>query len=239
MKAARHSEIIGLRSDLLGPDLPKGFLDLPDDRIGCELCSLYPIREVEKRAMTPEKARRLAETRLAIESFPTRPDTIFTNAWMHVDLAEAGFISAVLNGAGSVAIVTSSVRKNVVGQLASKMGQRLRYFECPAYPWEDRESGGNHAHIWRRWQDLLAYIEPSRPGQPLLISAGIWTKAVATVFRDRGGVAIDLGSVMDYLDGAATRPPVLATYYGNPKLVPNHLKLEGILSREKRLEDFC
>ena len=75
--------------------------------------------------------------------------------------------------------------------------------------------GGDHGFIWDRWQMLLDKVAPAYPGEPLLISAGIWTKPIAIAFRQRGGVALDFGSVLDYFDVAATRPAVLADRYGD------------------------
>ncbi|WP_147273313.1 hypothetical protein [Paracoccus lutimaris] len=236
--AAMKADIVGLRSDLLGPPLPDDVLSLPDDQIVPRLISLYPIRNYERGALNPDDARRLAETRLAMQRFRFNKHAALTNAWAHVDLAENGFIAALLKESRSVALITSSTRKGVVTRLNQKMNGRLRYYECPAYPNRERLCGGDHGFIWDRWRLLLDKVAPAYPGEPLLISAGIWTKPIAISSAQRGSVALDFGSVLDYFDDAATRPAVLADRYGDAKAVPRELTLDGQFSRGETLADF-
>ncbi|PHQ60756.1 MAG: hypothetical protein COC10_12840 [Sphingobium sp.] len=72
----------------------------------------------------------------------------------------------------------------------------------------------------------------------MFISAGIWTKAIGPIWASRGGIALDVGSVMDYLEKAPTRPAVLATRYGDAKMVPHALSLDAQLENPKLLADF-
>lgn len=238
-ESAMKADIVGLRSDLLGPLMPESCPRLPDDQIVAELVRLYPIRRYERGVLSPDDARRLAETRLAMQRFRFGEAAAMTNAWAHVDLAENGFIAALLNELRSVALITSSDRKAVVARLNQKMGGRLRFYECPAYPRSESLHGGDHGFIWDRWQMLLDKVAPAYPGEPLLISAGIWTKPIAIAFRQRGGVALDFGSVLDYFDAAATRPAVLADRYGDAGSVPAGLTLDGQFRHGKRLADFA
>lgn len=85
---------------------------------------------------------------------------------------------------------------------------------------------------------LADAIVPSYPGEPMIISAGIWTKVIGPIWASRGGIALDVGSVMDYLDRAATRPAVLATRYGDARTVPDTLSLEAQLQSVKPLANF-
>ncbi|WP_143792550.1 hypothetical protein [uncultured Paracoccus sp.] len=238
LHSAAAADIVGLRSDLLGPDLPAAVLAGPDEEVLGHLSRLYPIRSYELQRIKAPAARRLAETRLAMQRFPIRADAHLTNAWIHLDLARIGFFSALLREAPSVALITSAERKPVVRRMQEMMGPRLRFYECPAYPAAEAKFGGNHDFLWARWQTLYENIRPSRPGEPLLISAGIWTKPLATIFRRRGGVAVDFGSVLDYFAGLATRPAVLADRFGTPDVVPDDLTLDGQFKRSERLADF-
>ena len=236
--SVRVADVIGLRSDLLGPNLPADFLSLADDTVLPRLASLYPLRPVDRTSLNPACARRLAETRKAMESLPYPPQALFTDAWIHLGLAEIGFISALLRQAPAVSIVTSVVRRPVLERLVIAMQGRLRVFECPAYPNEEACWGGNHDYLWQRWLSLVDNLHPVRAGEPLLISAGIWTKVIGPVWRERNGLALDFGSVMDYFAGVPSRPAVLATKYEDPRKVPEELAIEQQLKRADRLEDF-
>ena len=236
--SVRVADVIGLRSDLLGPSLPADFLSLADYAMLPQLASLYPLRPVDLTSLGSAGARRLAETRKAMEKLPFPPQALFADAWIHLGLAEIGFVSALLRQAPAVSIVTSVIRRPILKSLAVALQGRLRIFDCPAYPKEEARWGGNDDHLWQRWLSLVDSLHPVRAGEPLLISAGIWTKVIGPVWQERNGVALDFGSVMDYFARVPSRPAVLATKYGDPGKVPEELSIERQLERTDCLEDF-
>ena len=233
------ADVIGLRSDLLGPiDIPDDFFSGADDSLRSRLVELYPIRPIEQKTLSPDGARRLGETRRAMQNMRLPRNALLTDAWVHVTLAENGFLSALLRQASGVAICTSSLQRTVVREVNAALEGRLRLFECPAHPTAERQWGGDHSFLWNRWQALTDAMIPAYPGEPLLISAGIWTKIIAPEWATNGGIAIDMGSVMDYFALSPSRPAVLATRYNDPRNVPNHFSIENQLKRHERIEDF-
>lgn len=232
------ADVIGLRSDLLGEEMLGDLLSSPDAEILSRLAARFPLRDYERTSLKPDDARRLAQTRLAMERLRLPAKAMLTDAWIHVGLAEIGLYSAFFRNAPGVSICTSAQSREVLKVLAAQMGPRLRVFECPAYPWQERSWGADHAFLWDRWIALQAAARPTYDGEPLLISAGIWTKVLAQEWAKHGGVAIDMGSVMDYFALDPTRPAVLATRYGDSKTVPNELAIAQQLSRTERIEDF-
>lgn len=235
------ADVIGLRSDLLGPEMiPDDFFTAPRETLRQRLCALYPIRAIEQGNLSPDDALRLGQTRRAMEAMPLPADALLTDAWIHVSLAENGFLSALMRHAPSIGIITSATARNreVMRRLHGALGERVRLYECPAYPTQERSWGGDHAWLWSRWQTLVSGISPAFPGEPLLISAGIWTKVIGPAWARAGGIAIDAGSIMDYFAGNASRPAVLATRFGTPDQVPAALGLDNQLARRERIEDF-
>src|SRR5690606_8401855 len=59
------ADVIGLRSDLFGPNISHDILQAPDDLIRQRLIDAYPIRDFERTRLGPDGARRLAQTRKA------------------------------------------------------------------------------------------------------------------------------------------------------------------------------
>lgn len=232
------ADIIGLRSDLLGPTLLPDLLSIPDNEILRRLADLYPLRPYERESLCPDDARRLGETRNAMEKFCLPASAMLTDAWIHFSLAEIGFFSAFFRHAPALSICTSLLSRPVLNRLATIMQKRLRFFQCPANPLHEAQWAGDHEFLWDRWVALNASLKPSYEGEPLLISAGIWTKVLATQWAKLGGIAIDMGSVMDCFDLAPTRPAVLATRYNDPRTVPMELSLEAQMDRKERIEDF-
>ncbi|MGL4321576.1 MAG: hypothetical protein ACRCS3_11995 [Paracoccaceae bacterium] len=233
------ADIIGLRSDLFGPLLPSDLLATPDTEVLARLAETYPIRAFEKATLRPDGARRLAETRRSMENMRLPVKALFTDAWVHFGLADNGFFSALLRLSPCLSVCTSSLSRPVLIRLSQAMRGRLRVFDCPANPVYEASWGGDHAFLWSRWNGLLDSIRPSYAGEPLLISAGIWTKVLAPRWAELGGIAIDMRSVMDCLGGLATRPAVLSTLYGDPRKVPTDLTLDNQLTRTETIEDFA
>lgn len=234
-----QADVIGLRSDLLGPEpIPEDFFSTPGDMLRERLCALYPIRAFERDRLDPDGVMRLGQTRRAMESMSFSPHTLLTDAWVHVSLAENGFLSALMRQAATFSVCTSAQSRMVLQKMTSMLSGRVRLFECPSHPEEEAKWGGDHEYLWQRWERLVHSMRPAYSGEPLLISAGIWTKVIGLSWAQAGGIAIDMGSVMDYFAQNASRPAVLATRYNTPSTVPGALSLESQLARPERLEDF-
>ena len=102
----------------------------------------------------------------------------------------------------------------------------------------ERQWGGGDKYLWKRWNGLIDSLKPSYPGEPIFMSAGIWTKMIGPVWASLGGIALDIGSVMDYFKGDPKRPAVLATRYGKFNTVPDRLSVEKQLETNRALEKF-
>lgn len=87
------------------------------------------------------------------------------------------------------------------------------------------------------WSHLANVVRPPLRGAPYLVGAGLMGKLICELIRQRGGIAIDIGSVFDGWDAVRSRayfdryPPesyrlthqeTLANYSGQERL--NHLK---------------
>ncbi|MEO8927278.1 MAG: hypothetical protein ABI306_08955 [Caulobacteraceae bacterium] len=95
------------------------------------------------------------------------------------------------------------------------------------------EGGGEPAPtetLLDRHEDLCAAIDPA-PGEVFLVAAGFLGKIYCEIVRERGGVAIDIGSLADYWMGFATRRYRLEQYADVG--LPNKLIGEGILPLRK------
>lgn len=236
--SVEQADIIGLRSDLLGPPFPRQILADDTADLLNNLVTLYPIREVEKSALKRDCAKRLSETRIAMEDMIFPKSCLFTDAWIHIGLLEVGFFSALFKEPSRLTLCTSSVRSNSIQILQEALGNRLQVFECPAYPWEESQFGRTTDTLWQRWQETITSLVPQQRGEILLIAAGIWTKVIAGKWKQQGGIAIDIGSVMDYLELAPTRPAVLATRYDTPQQVPTHFSVTAQLNNPADLDSF-
>ena len=68
------------------------------------------------------------------------------------------------------------------------------------------KSGGSGADGLEFLTSVHSALPSDMGGALALVGAGIWAEIYCTWIRDRGGVAVDVGSGMDLLDGKMVRP---------------------------------
>jgi hypothetical protein len=61
-------------------------------------------------------------------------------------------------------------------------------------------------HYPDAYPTILEQLRPPYEGAVYIVAAGILSKAYCTAIKQRGGIAIDVGSVADVWMGARTRP---------------------------------
>ena len=76
----------------------------------------------------------------------------------------------------------------------------------------------NINHYPDAYQSIVDAIRPPRQGAIYIIAAGILSKSYGTIVKNRGGIAIDVGSVADVWMGAKTRPGVVDSFIDRWKL---------------------
>jgi hypothetical protein len=59
--------------------------------------------------------------------------------------------------------------------------------------------------------DIIARLDGDLSGRLVIVGAGYAGKCIVDAARQRGGVALDLGSVLDYWLGVATRSYQIAS----------------------------
>jgi len=127
--------------------------------------------------------------------------TWFSNAWIHFDLIE--HLDALLSIASDVCIVTG--RQELESKFRERLGERLRLFAgVPVQGYVPPSRADSH---FARFEDLRTLIgRHVGPGTLALIGAGLFGKVYCQDARDRGAVAVDMGSAFDLLAGLMTRP---------------------------------
>jgi hypothetical protein len=97
--------------------------------------------------------------------------------------------------------------------LAARLEARFRipHVESHVIPGETRlpgtsTPGGGTGHFPNRYTEILANLTVPRPGAVYLVAAGLLGKIYCSHIKQRGGIAIDVGAVVDAWMGFDTRP---------------------------------
>ena len=83
-------------------------------------------------------------------------------------------------------------------------GQPIEHFVIPGEHWFRKDTSGEHAHYPVVFERCLDWISRTvQPGQLWLVGAGILGKIYCQAIRAQGGVAVDVGSVIDLSSGVS------------------------------------
>jgi thioredoxin-like negative regulator of GroEL len=137
-----------------------------------------------------------------------RPEMRLTDAMVHLDLHRAApFYGGVLAGIDFLGVV--SPHPGLAERLARHHGIRA----CAEYllPGEsrlpgDKQNRREQPHFPDLYHELYRRIDVPYPGAVFLVAGGMLGKIYCTWIRQRGGIAIDAGSVVDAWMGFNTRP---------------------------------
>ena len=101
-------------------------------------------------------------------------------------------------------------------------GQPIEHFVIPGEHWFRKDTSGEHAHYPVVFERCLDWISRTvQPGQLWLVGAGILGKIYCQAIRAQGGVAVDVGSVIDLSSGVGN---TRGEYRQHPYLIIPALK---------------
>ena len=123
------------------------------------------------------------------------------DAALHFYLQWSGALGRLVGAARRVSVIGC---RDVAPMLAQWCGIEARQWLVrgeAAFP-----GGVVEAHWPDGYRRMLADLESVEPGELVLVGAGVLGKAYCEAVRRRGGVAVDLGSVLDGWAGVMSRP---------------------------------
>lgn len=120
---------------------------------------------------------------------------------LHFTLLNSGILDDLIRQSDYLTIVTS---RDIVAGLARKFPHLdVRLVQIPGEAKFMGESA--RRHVPDVYDELVRDLSPREAGELFLIGAGLAAKKYCQVIRDRGGIAVDIGSVFDLWAGAVTR----------------------------------
>lgn len=131
---------------------------------------------------------------------------------MHVDLAQAGVLPQIMRAAGRVSVISC------LPEVADVIRARLDLSDVAFYriPGEQgsRAALGEAVvagtHFPEAFTEIMARLEQPHGGRLFLVAGGVLGKFYAARIKQHGGIALDIGSVIDGWANKVTRPGVQA-----------------------------
>ncbi|WP_231123644.1 GT-D fold domain-containing protein [Nocardioides sambongensis] len=220
-EALRNADLIGLRDDVVNATMPIELLDRPSAETAAYVRNEFPLRSNERQVLSDIGGRRLAMVNARMREREWAPHQQFCSAWIHWELLASGALDEILDAAPAVALLTSKPELGAV--VRERFGVRVSVIPVPDKYVEVPMSA---AHVPDRYRVIQRELD-LEPGTLALVGAGIPGKAYCHWLKDRGCVALDIGSVTDAWVGKPSRPLVLASRFGVPggNSVPDELRL--------------
>lgn len=217
-EALRGCDIVGIRDDVWNTDPAAKELTGTEPDFLSRYKATLPLRPVEEPDIEDHALRRLfGAYRWNLRALGDKPAA---SAWIAYDLALAGSIARILRSLKSVLLVNAS--PTLPRKVERALGLRVEHLRI-ADRWVDTDQKNDHLFP-AEYDRLAKALDRQLEGKVVIMGVGLLGKALGTVVRRRGGIALDLGGLLDAWDGRATRPLVYATKVGDAGIAPFALR---------------
>jgi|GEM_PF-5333639 len=155
---------------------------------------------------------------------------IITSAYIHQDLEGWDLYKLIFRYIDSCSVI--SCHQKLIPFLREQYNVEVRNFYQISTEINHQVKFGyeiNEPHFPDIYHKLCSEIKVAYPGEVFLVAAGFLGKFYCKIIKDKGGIALDVGSVVDYWLGYITRT------YGKQKYTSIGM-FNQVLKTDKRLE---
>jgi len=207
--AALDADLLGIRDDvwLADPGVDQLCQDEPNfyQRYKMSL----PLRSCENNIADHPLRRLFGLQKWIAANEPF--EKLVTSQWVHYDLALMGFWRDILSLKAEFSLITAS--RTLAENVRKVVPANIEVYCVP------EKSVDRHRHpldfrkyypdSYNEVADLL--LSRSQKGKLFLVGAGLVGKSFCSIVKRNGGIALDLGALLDAWDGRPTRPLVYAS----------------------------
>ena len=218
------SDLVGVRDDIVNVDFDSSLVELTPESFMSAFKNNFRLRDVEKD-LGYEAARRIALLHTALENMDMPEQIEYCSAWSHYDLHLTGAIFRCLLSQRKIGMITS--RYELCPVLEDMFDLSVACWNIPDMYLSIGEASAPSNYI----QKLEAVMQQQLvefPGMVFLVGGGLYGKLYCGLIKSQGGVALDLGSLLDAWAGIHSRPAVYSTILGDEyddQTVPEKLSL--------------
>lgn len=230
------ANLLGIREDILSCRLEPELVFGSSESLEREVKARFALRHVDRHLPTAG-CRRLALTNLALAELNPSPNSSFTSAWAHWDFLLSGDLYRLLRTQRVIGLITC--HGSVAALIETLFPLRVVQYQVPDM-FASAEAKIPGAHFPQRFERLRSELHVDRPGMVFLVGAGICGKVYCHWIKERGGIALDMGSVLDTWIGIASRPAVMAHKFPEvkggevpPELLLNRHAIDRLCGKDK------
>lgn len=229
-RAIAEADLVGIRNDMVSTSVPDDLMRQPVSEVLGYVRENIHLRPKEAEVLSAAGARRLAVLSRVLSRLDWHEGQQFCSQWLHWELLSTGALNEILAGVDRVGLVTS--KPELEHMVARQFGVKTIVVEVPEKFVEGGTSGAHVPTKYRVIRDELDFPD----GTLVLVGAGIPGKVYCQWIKEMGGIAIDIGAVLDVWVGKASRPLILETHFqvAGGSQVPSELQLREHTSPSRR-----
>jgi hypothetical protein len=202
--AIQTADIIGVRDDVVNAGLQAASLNADDPDFVEKFKKAFPLREIERQMLKPHSARRIFQLyRRFRQGFP--PSAGICSQWVCYDLALAGFWEELFAAVPSVTLVSCTTA--AADRIRKRFGIDAELIQVPQGVIDLHRpiAEGAVQHFPAAFGNICSLLSRPHDGKLFLVGAGLIGKHYLNVVKQHGGIAIDIGALIDAWDGLSTR----------------------------------
>ncbi len=132
-----------------------------------------------------------------------KPDLAITHLSLHRNLQEQNLYHRLLSGQARVGLITC---RDVADLIRNRFNiQQVTTYRVPEQAYFAAKGSVVARHFPDRFDELYESLQVSKPGMLFLVGAGPLGKVYCQWIKERGGIALDIGSIFDAWAGISTR----------------------------------
>ena len=237
-KAIDNTNIVGIRDDVLGVSFDEGLLKQNDEQIFlAAFKQAFTLRATELNICYSD-ARRIAKLYKAIKNNNAYSRQKLCTQWIPFDYFLSGALTNLLERAGEIGVITARV--NIPDKLRKALN--INVIEHITPDKTAKQIGTLIPHYPVHFNRIKSEINVKYPGMPYLVAAGLIGKSYCAEIQRQGGIALDIGALIDCWDGLYSRPKVIESKFDvkkslmGKKKLPEELKMT--IENAKRLREL-
>ncbi|OFC70425.1 hypothetical protein [Alteromonas confluentis] len=204
VSATRNADILGVRNDIVNVDFDCALMnERYSDSFLETFRKQFHLRKTEQD-ISAFDAIRVAKLYKQFNEMQMAKQTLCSQ-WISFDYFLNGGMTQLMLNADKVGLVTA--RASVAKNIEKATGKSVSLYQVPDK--SARQGKQKAAHFPEAYNEICDAIQVDYPGMPFIVGAGLIGKGYCEVIKAKGGIALDVGALIDCWAGIYSRPKVI------------------------------
>ncbi len=204
METIKSSNVLGIRHDIINVEFDCSLMKTRySEKFIRTFKNNFHLRKTEQD-ISPFDAIRIAKLYKQFYKLQINERTLCSQ-WIPFDyFLNGGMVQLILN-ADKIGIISS--RSNIDTQIEKATGTPVKLYQVPDK--NIRQGKQKSIHFPDMFEKICENINVEYPGMLFLVGAGLIGKGYCDIIKRKGGIALDIGALIDCWVGIYSRPKVI------------------------------